>query len=76
MDNDIIDINGICEILNKTDQTVRNLIKKKEIPAKKIANSWYSSKFALSMYAAGFNVEEIYEKASEKMLENTYKLLS
>jgi hypothetical protein len=74
MENDIINLEEMCKILDKSPNTVRDYAKKKKIPARKVFDEWYSSKLALSMFVAGYNPEEIYEKIAEKVLKKSVEL--
>ncbi len=74
MDNDVIGVEGICKILGKCPNTVRDYAKKKKIPATKIGDEWYSSKLALSMFAAGYNPCEIYEKIAKEVFEKSKEI--
>lgn len=74
MENDVINLEEMCKILDKSPNTVRKYAKEKRIPARKMFDEWYSSRFALSMYAAGYNPSEIYEKISEKEFKKSTEL--
>ena len=71
MENDVINLDEMCKILNKSHNTVRKCAKDKKIPARKICDEWYSSRLALSMYAAGYDPREFYEQ-----LANIVQVLS
>lgn len=75
MDNDILDLEGICKVLNKKQQATRNSLKSKKIPGRKVMGDWYSSKIALSMFMAGYDPQQIYEKMAEKMLKEASNLM-
>lgn len=75
MENDILDLDGICQVLNKKKQAVRKSLTNKEIPGTKIMGSWYSSRLALSMCVAGYDAKELYKEMSKKVLEKTIKTM-
>lgn len=75
MENDILDLDGICKILNKKKQATRNSLKSKKIPGRKIMGDWYSSKMALSMFLAGYEPEKLYEKVAEKVINQSNDLM-
>ena len=74
MENDIINLEEMCKILNKSPNTVRKLAQEKKIPATLIGGSWHSSRLALSMCVAGYNPIEIYEKIAEKLFKKSVEL--
>lgn len=74
MENDVINLEEMCKILDKSPNTVRKYAQEKKIPATKIGDEWYSSKLALSMCAAGYNPSEIYEKIAEKIFKKSVEL--
>ncbi len=74
MENDVINLEEMCKILDKSPNTVRKWAKEKIIPATKISDEWYSSKLALSMCVAGYNPSEIYEKIAEKVFKKSTEL--
>lgn len=75
MENDILDLDGICKVLNKKKQATRNSLKLKKIPGRKIMGDWYSSKMALSMFVAGYEPEHIYEKMAEKVINQSIDVM-
>jgi len=75
MDNDILNLDEICKVLNKKKQATRNSLKEKKIPGRKIMGDWYSSKMALSMFVAGYEPERIYEKIAEKVINQSSDLM-
>jgi|GEM_PF-4781542 hypothetical protein len=74
MENDVINLDEMCKILNKSHNTVRKCAKDKKIPARKICDEWYSSRLALSMYAAGYDPREFYEQLAKKVLKKSTEL--
>ena len=74
MEKDIIDLDEMAQILHKSKNTVRSLIKQKKIPATLLGGAWHSSRLALSMCVAGYDPAAIYEKIAEKVLKESAEL--
>lgn len=53
MGKDFLTVKDVAEVLQLSERTVRDLFKKKEIPGKKVAGKYITTKKLLSEYIEG-----------------------
>ena len=76
MENDIMNIQEATQFLKfKSEDTLRRLCRKKEIPCRFIGGEYRFSRIALSIFAAGQDLEKYYQAAAKTMVENASKLM-
>lgn len=76
MPNDIMNIQEATEFLKfKSEDTLRRLCRKGEIPCRFIGGEYRFSRTALSIYIAGQDIEKYYKEAAKIMVENAANLM-
>lgn len=58
MEKDIMNLNEVAEFLGLSKSTIYNLLKRKEIPATKIASTWMFNKSVLEKWVAEKSLKE------------------